>query len=325
MANLTATQISELNSMCAGAYRASLGTELADLQTRMDNIQAGLFDYRGAYDASVNTFPAAGGSGTAGAILKGDVWVASVAGTLGGDAVQVGDFIFANVDAPGQTASKWDIIQGNIKSTADVPDSPDARYVTDADLVVIGNTSGTNTGDQVVTKLYSLGTPIAADDDRIVVIGNGTMKVGDYTLSAQPDVPRNVTVTHTSTGTTDTLGTITVTGTDVNDEVISEEITPVADSAVSGLKAFKTITAVTGAGWDIDGVEATADTVTVGVGDALGLPVVIALATSILMGFVGLAPIVPVVLANAAISNCTANLTTGTYDGTKVVLVFITQ
>lgn len=325
MANLTATQISELNSMCAGAYRASLGTELADLQTRMDNIQTGLFDYRGAYDASVNTFPAAGGSGTAGVILKGDVWVASVAGTLGGDAVQVGDFIFANVDAPGQTASKWDIIQGNIKSTADVPDSPDARYVTDADLVVIGNTSGTNSGDQVVTKLYSLGTPIAADDDRIVVIGNGTMKVGDYTLSAQPDVPRNVTVTHTSVGTTDTLGTITVTGTDVNDEVISEEITPVADSAVSGLKAFKTITAVTGDGWVIDGVEATADTVIVGVGDALGLPVVIALATSILMGFVGVAPIVPVVLANAAISNCTANLTTGTYNGTKVVLVFITQ
>ena len=218
MANLTATQISELNSMCAGAYRASLGTELADLQTRMDNIQT-----------------------------------------------------------------------------------------------------------QVITKLYSLGTPIAADDDRIVVIGNGTMKVGDYTLSAQPDVPRNVTVTHDSVGTTDTLGTITVTGTDVNDEVISEEITPVADSAVSGLKAFKTITTVTGAGWVVDEVEETADTVIVGVGDALGLPVVIALETSILMGFVGVAPIVPVVLANAAISNCTANLTTGTYDGTKVVSVFITQ
>jgi len=325
MANLTATQISELNSMCAGAYRASLGTELADLQTRMDNIQTGLFDYRGAYDASVNTFPAAGGSGTAGAILKGDVWVASVAGTLGGNAVQVGDFIFANVDAPGQTASKWDVIQGNIKSTADVPDSADKRYVTDADLVVIGNTSGTNTGDQVITKLYSLGTPIAADDDRIVVIGDGVMKVGEYTLTADPDVPRNITVTHASVGTTDTLGTITVAGTDFNDEVISEEIIPIADTEVSGLKAFKTITSITGAGWVVDGVEATADTIIVGVGDALGLPVVIALATDILMGFVGVAPIVPVVLANAAISNCTANLTTGTYDGTKIVLVFITQ
>lgn len=33
-------------------------------------------------------------------------------------------------------------------STADVPDSTDKRYVTDAELVVIGNTSGTNTGDQ---------------------------------------------------------------------------------------------------------------------------------------------------------------------------------
>jgi len=33
-------------------------------------------------------------------------------------------------------------------STATLPDSTDKRYVTDAELVVLGNTSGTNTGDQ---------------------------------------------------------------------------------------------------------------------------------------------------------------------------------
>jgi hypothetical protein len=91
------------------------------------------------------------------------------------------------------------------------------------------------------------------------------------------------------------------------------------------LKAFKTVTAVTGAGWAVDGVEATADTITVGVGDVLGLPVIIDLASEVLMGFVGVAPIVPTVIANAAISLCTADLASGTYDGTKVVLVFITQ
>lgn len=42
----------------------------------------GLLDYRGSYDASTNLFPATGGSGLLGAILKGDFWICSVAGTL---------------------------------------------------------------------------------------------------------------------------------------------------------------------------------------------------------------------------------------------------
>jgi len=79
-----------------------------------DGLVVGLLDYRGAYDASVNTFPAAGGSGTAGAILKGDMWIISVAGTLGGTAVQIGDSVIASVDTPAQTASNWNILNANI-------------------------------------------------------------------------------------------------------------------------------------------------------------------------------------------------------------------
>lgn len=72
----------------------------------------GLLDDRGNYDASGNTFPASGGSGTAGAILKGDIWRISVAGTLGGTAVSIGDWVRALVDTPGQTASNWAIAEG---------------------------------------------------------------------------------------------------------------------------------------------------------------------------------------------------------------------
>ncbi len=79
-----------------------------------DSLVTGLLDYRGAYNASVNTFPASGGSGTAGAVLKGDMWIISVAGTLGGTAVQIGDSIIANVDTPGQTAGNWNTLNGNI-------------------------------------------------------------------------------------------------------------------------------------------------------------------------------------------------------------------
>ena len=77
----------------------------------------GLLDYRGSYDASVNTFPATGGSGLAGAILKGDFWVASVGGTLGGTVVTVGDLIIALQDTPAQTASNWDLISNELGYT----------------------------------------------------------------------------------------------------------------------------------------------------------------------------------------------------------------
>jgi hypothetical protein len=75
----------------------------------LETATAGLFDDRGNYNASVNTFPAAGGSGDEGAILKGDIWQITVAGTLGGDPVQAGDWVRALTDTPGQTAGNWGI------------------------------------------------------------------------------------------------------------------------------------------------------------------------------------------------------------------------
>jgi len=47
---------------------------------------SGLLDDRGNHDASSNTFPSSGGSGTAGAILKGDLWTISfkIASAIGG-------------------------------------------------------------------------------------------------------------------------------------------------------------------------------------------------------------------------------------------------
>jgi len=82
--------------------------------TAINAAKVGLWNDRGVYDASVNTFPAAGGSGTAGAILKGDIWTASVAGTLGSVAVNIGDTIRALADTPGQTAGNWALGEGNI-------------------------------------------------------------------------------------------------------------------------------------------------------------------------------------------------------------------
>ena len=47
------------------------------------------------------------------------------------------------------------VTAGADATTADIADSSNKRYVTDAQATVIGNTSGTNTGDNAVNSLYS--------------------------------------------------------------------------------------------------------------------------------------------------------------------------
>jgi microcystin-dependent protein len=68
--------------------------------------------FRGGYNASTNLFPSTGGSGASGAIMAGDYWYITVAGTLGGKAVVVGSSIQAAIDTPGQTSANW-LIESN--------------------------------------------------------------------------------------------------------------------------------------------------------------------------------------------------------------------
>jgi hypothetical protein len=90
----------------------------ATIETEISDAVTGLYDDRGDYDASSNLFPSTGGSGAAGAILKGDIWTISVAGTLGGIAVVQNQTVRAKVNNPGTTASNWTISKGGA-STAD--------------------------------------------------------------------------------------------------------------------------------------------------------------------------------------------------------------
>ena len=79
-----------------------------------DGLVVGLWDDRGVYDASTNLFPAAGGSGVAGAIKKGDIFTISVPGTLGGHVVAAGDVVRALADDPAQVDASWAIAENNI-------------------------------------------------------------------------------------------------------------------------------------------------------------------------------------------------------------------
>jgi hypothetical protein len=97
----------------------------------------GALTYCGTWDASGGLYPTSGGSGTAGVIAKGDMFIISVAGTLGGELLAIGDFIIANEDLPAQTSSKWDSVNTNIgytpentanKVTAVSSSSTDTQY-----------------------------------------------------------------------------------------------------------------------------------------------------------------------------------------------------
>jgi hypothetical protein len=128
--------------------------------------------------------------------------------------------------------------------------------------------------DRVNTFALNLGTPALAVANRFVVSTN--MKLGAYTI-ANSGLPgdgcaRNVTVTHTQVGgVTDTLGTVIVTGTDVNGATISETITPADGTIAAGTKAFKSVTSVVGDGWVINTGN---DTIVVGFGTLVGIPAI---------------------------------------------------
>lgn len=92
----------------------------------VDNATAGVLNDRGNWDASGNAYPNANGSGTGGAIRKGDIYYISVAGTIGGQAVSVGDSIRALKDTPGTTAANWNILDANINYVAENNANKDA-------------------------------------------------------------------------------------------------------------------------------------------------------------------------------------------------------
>lgn len=70
-----------------------------------------------------------------------------------------------------------------------------------------------------------------------------------------------VTVTHTTVAGADTLGTITIVGTNLGGATQTETITPLAGTVATGTKVFRTVTSATSVGWV---AVSTADTLVIG-------------------------------------------------------------
>jgi len=119
---------------------------------------------KGTWDASAGTFPGAG------VAQAGWTYIVSVAGTVDSVAFNINDRILAIVDNASTTtfSGNWfkldytdQVLSVAGKTgavtldTNDVSDVTNKRYVTDADLTVLSNTSGTNTGDNATNTQYS--------------------------------------------------------------------------------------------------------------------------------------------------------------------------
>lgn len=150
-----------------------------------DGLVVGLLDDRGSYNASTNVFPSTGGSGTSGAILKGDLWYVSVAGTLGGKAVNIGDSFRALVDSPAQVTGNWSVLSSNLgyvpANDANVVHKTGNEFIAGTKTVI--NSLATPSKFVFVTQSNATDTALFASTNSslhngIYVIGNGNDTIG---------------------------------------------------------------------------------------------------------------------------------------------------
>ena len=129
--------------------------------------------------------------------------------------------------------SKGLVTAGADATTADIAASSNKNYVTDAEKTVLGNTSGTNTGDQVLPTLSSLGavagnsaitgaskTKITYDSKGLVTAGADATTADiaassnkNYVTDAEKTVLGNTSGTNTGDQTISLTGDVTGTGT----------------------------------------------------------------------------------------------------------------
>ncbi len=142
-------------------------------------------------------------------------------------------------------------------------------------LDMIGEGLRVSPADEMVVSgtcaVISLGSPDALDADGVcaaqAVSGAGDLTINGALASggvATMDVARGLQAVSSNAG--DTTQTLTITGTDHYGETVVETITLNGTTAVSGKKAFRTVTKVTASA-------GTTGNVSVGTTDVIGLPV----------------------------------------------------
>lgn len=112
---------------------------------------------------------------------------------------------------------------------------------------------------------------VATGEAAVVSFSGGTTAVDVITTGiTQPSVPRNITATTDGTAGDIKPVQVTITGTNYDDEVITEDLPVFTENnktTVAGAKAFKSITSIS-----IPAHDGTGATTAIGFGEVLGLP-----------------------------------------------------
>jgi hypothetical protein len=105
---------------------------------------------------------------------------------------KIGDGLsdWASLDYQGTGGGAVDSVNGEtgivVLDTSDISDTTDKRYVTDAEKTVLGNTSGTNTGDQDLSSLQPILSEGAfVDGDKTNLDNQSGTNTGDQDISAK--------------------------------------------------------------------------------------------------------------------------------------------
>jgi hypothetical protein len=106
------------NNIVADAASTTKVPSVNAIKSYTDGLVVGLLNDRGNYTPSVSSpgaYPSSGGSGTGGAIQKGDIWFINGNGFLGTTAVVIGASVRALVSSPSPTTdSDWDILDAGL-------------------------------------------------------------------------------------------------------------------------------------------------------------------------------------------------------------------
>ena len=106
------------NNIIGDANSTTKAPSVNAIKTYADGLVVGLLNDRGNYTPSVTSpgaYPSSGGSGTGGAIEKGDIWFIDGVGYLGTTAVTIGSSVRALVNNPSPTTdSDWDILDASL-------------------------------------------------------------------------------------------------------------------------------------------------------------------------------------------------------------------
>jgi len=182
-----------------------------------------------------------------------------------------------------------------------------------------GSTHSPATGADKFSLIVAalLGSPIAATTNRIVSSVNLTNTT--FTIAAQPDIPRNITIAVTDTTPSITAGTVTATGQDPSGVTVTEVLDLSSALTLTGTKIFAKVTSVVAAGVTVLGGSGD-ETIIVGVGAVIGLPSSIAAVGAVKHVYLsGSRQASPTVTAGDQTSGVDAS--SGTYANTKPLLV----